>query len=72
VTLLDLSQLRQALDVTTQDLFRWETLPAYEVASDGSDYRRYLDGADAPTPERKQPWLIPCAHGLIKDDIGGG
>ena len=57
MTLLDLSQLRQALDVTTQDLFRWETLPAYEVASDGSDYRRYLDGADAPTPERKQPWL---------------
>ncbi|MBV8542834.1 MAG: hypothetical protein JO266_14810 [Acidobacteria bacterium] len=29
---------------------------AYEVASDGSDYRRYLDGADAPTPEHKQPW----------------
>lgn len=57
MTLLDLSQLRQALEVTTSDLFRWETLPAYEVASDGSDYRRYLDGADAPTFERKQPWL---------------
>ncbi len=57
MTLLDLSQLKQALDTATQDLFRWETLPAYEVASDGSDYRRYLDGADAPTPERKQPWL---------------
>jgi hypothetical protein len=57
VTLLDLPQLRQVLDTATQDLFRWETLPAYEVASDGSDYRRYLDGADAPTPERKQPWL---------------
>ncbi|MGH3439484.1 MAG: DUF6879 family protein [Pseudonocardiaceae bacterium] len=57
MTLLDLSQLRQVLETTTDDLFRWETLPAYEVASDGSDYRRYLDGADAPTPERKQPWL---------------
>lgn len=57
MTLLDLSQLRQVLETSTQDLFRWETLPAYEVASDGSDYRRYLDGADAPTPERKQPWL---------------
>jgi len=57
VTLLDLPQLKQTLDATTEDLFRWETLPAYEVASDGSDYRRYLDGADAPTPERKQPWL---------------
>ncbi|HEX5142411.1 MAG TPA: hypothetical protein VFW21_00935 [Mycobacterium sp.] len=54
---LDLSQLKQVLESATQDLFRWETLPAYEVASDGSDYRRYLEGADAPTPERKQPWL---------------
>lgn len=57
MTLLDLPQLRAALDTTTRDLFRWETLPAYEVASDGSDYRRYLDGAEAPTHERKQPWL---------------
>lgn len=57
MTLLDLSQLRQVLETATQDLFRWETLPAYEVASDGSDYRRYLDGADAPTAARKQPWL---------------
>ena len=29
MTLLDLSQLRQALSATTHDLFRWETLPAY-------------------------------------------
>ena len=57
VTLLDLPQLRQTLEGTTHDLFRWETLPAYEMASDGSDYRRYLEGADAPTIERKQPWL---------------
>ncbi|MGH3937590.1 MAG: DUF6879 family protein [Pseudonocardiaceae bacterium] len=57
MTLLDLSQLKQTLETTSGDLFRWETLPAYEVASDGSDYRRYLDGAETPTPERKQPWL---------------
>ncbi len=57
MTLLDLSQLKQTLDTASRDLFRWETLPAYEVASDGTDYRRYLDGADAPTPERKQTWL---------------
>ncbi|MDQ3760881.1 MAG: hypothetical protein M3460_04065 [Actinomycetota bacterium] len=57
MTLIDLSQLRQVLETTSRDLFRWETLPAYEVASDGTDYHRYLEGADAPTPERKQPWL---------------
>lgn len=57
MTLLDLSQLKQTLETASRDLFRWETLPAYEVASDGTDYGRYLDGADAPTPERKQPWL---------------
>lgn len=57
MTLLDLSQLKHTLETASRDLFRWETLPAYEVASDGTDYGRYLDGADAPTPERKQPWL---------------
>ncbi len=57
MTLLDASQLMQVLDRAEWDLFRWETLPAYEVASDGSDYRRYLDGAAEPTWERKQPWL---------------
>jgi hypothetical protein len=57
VTLLDAAQLNQLLDTATHDLFRWETLPAYEVASDGTDYRRYLDDADQPIWERKQPWL---------------
>lgn len=40
MTLLDVSQLGQTLDAASRDLFRWETLPAYEVASDGTDYRR--------------------------------
>src|ERR687893_1155442 len=37
--------------------FRLETLQQYEVASDGSDFARYLAGEAEPTPERKQPWL---------------
>ena len=41
----------------TRSAFRLETLQSYEVASDGSDYRRYLDGERTWTPERKQPWL---------------
>jgi hypothetical protein len=32
-------------------------LQQYEVASDGSDFARYLAGEPGPTPERKQPWL---------------
>lgn len=41
----------------TRSAFRLETLQTYEVASDGSDYKRYLDGEPTWTPERKQPWL---------------
>lgn len=41
----------------TRSAFRLETLQNYEVASDGSDYRRYLDGERTWTLERKQPWL---------------
>jgi hypothetical protein len=37
--------------------FRLETLQQYEVASDGSDFARYLAGEPTPTAERKQPWL---------------
>lgn len=42
--------------------FRLETLQVYEVASDGSDYRRYLDGAPTWTSDRKQPWLDRLAR----------
>jgi hypothetical protein len=41
----------------TRTAFRLETLQQYEVASDGSDFARYLAGEAEPTPERKQPWL---------------
>lgn len=37
--------------------FRMETLQQYEVASDGTDFARYLAGEPGPTPERKEPWL---------------
>lgn len=37
--------------------FRLELLDAYEVASDGTDFARYLAGEPSPTPERVQPWI---------------
>jgi hypothetical protein len=57
----------------TRSAFRLETLQTYEVASDGSDYRRYLDGERTWTPERKQPWLDHLAseraHGLHRQRV---
>ncbi|MGH3798651.1 MAG: DUF6879 family protein [Pseudonocardiaceae bacterium] len=41
----------------TRTLFRLETLAAYEVPSEGSDFARYLAGESGPTPERRQSWL---------------
>lgn len=40
-----------------RDLFRLETLPHYNAASDSEDYQRYTRGEPAPTAEAKQPWL---------------
>jgi len=40
----DLDELGAMLDARRRTLFRLETLDVYEAASDGSDYRRYLDG----------------------------
>lgn len=52
------AELRAYLDAHfTKTLFRLETLAAYEVASEGSDFARYLAGEPDPTPERRQPWL---------------
>lgn len=39
------------------DLLRVQTLGYYEVASDGEDYRRYLDGEPVPSASGKQQWL---------------
>ena len=41
----------------TSTLFRLETLPTYEVPSEGSDFARYLAGEPAPNPARRQRWL---------------
>ncbi len=41
----------------TRTLFRLETLPAYAVPTDGSDFQRYLNGEPEPTMERKNRWL---------------
>jgi hypothetical protein len=44
-------------DRLTRSAFRLELLDHYNVETDGGDFRRYLRGEPAPTPERKQPWL---------------
>lgn len=55
---MDVAELNAWMDRHfTRSAFRLETLQTYEVASDGSDYRRYLDGEPTWTAERKQPWL---------------
>ena len=54
-------------------LFRMEVLPAYEVTSDGEDYRRWLAGATEPTWSRKQPWLDTlrreCENGQVSTRV---
>lgn len=55
--LLNERELGELLDQAQHDLFRLETLDAYEVASDGSDFARYLAGEPGPDPARKEPWL---------------
>lgn len=56
--MMDAAQLRDFIRTHfTRTAFRWECLPAYEVASDGNDFGRYLRGEATPTRERKQPWL---------------
>jgi hypothetical protein len=41
----------------TTDLFRLETLPHYDVASDDQDFHRYLRGEAEPNAAEKEPWL---------------
>lgn len=55
--MLDEAALGALLDTAEADLFRLETLDAYEVRSDGSDYDRYLRGEPGPNMARKQPWM---------------
>jgi hypothetical protein len=59
--LLDVDGLGALIDDNYREpgdtLFRYEGLPAYSVASDGEDWRRWLAGASEPTWSHKQPNL---------------
>lgn len=56
--MLDLDETVAFFDAHyTASAFRLETLPVYDVASDGDDVARYLAGEPEPDPGRKQPWL---------------
>lgn len=56
--MLDLEQTTEFFDAHyTRSAFRLETLPSYDVGSDGGDVARYLRGEPDPDPERKGPWL---------------
>ncbi|MGH4015555.1 MAG: DUF6879 family protein [Pseudonocardiaceae bacterium] len=55
---LTLDQLGEFVaDHHHHDLFRLETLPFYNAASDDDDFRRYLRGDPDPTAQAKRPWL---------------
>lgn len=60
--LLDADQLSQVLATTHRDLFRMETLPAYDVPINGNDLQRWLAGEPEPTWANKQPWLDTLAR----------
>lgn len=56
--MLDVQQLRDYLNEHhTFDMLRVQTLPHYDVTSDGGDFRAYLRGEPGPDPARKGPWL---------------
>ena len=55
--LLNERELGELLDQAQDDLFRLETLDAYDVATDGGDFARYMAGEPGPDPARKGPWL---------------
>jgi hypothetical protein len=55
--MLDEAALGAFLDRAQADLFRIEVLDAYDVASDGGDFHRYLAGEPGPDPARKGAWL---------------
>ncbi len=60
--MLTLTELGPYIEVRfTRAAFRLETLQAYDVTSDGSDFGRYLAGETEPTSERKAPWLAQLA-----------
>ncbi len=64
---MNANELRAYIDAHfTKTLFRLETLPAYGVPSEGSDFARYLAGEPGPTPERRQQWLSRLADEVAR------
>jgi len=55
--LLTERELSDLLDQAQRVLFRLEVLDAYDVASDGGDFARYVAGEPGPDMARKGPWL---------------
>lgn len=55
--LLTERELGDLLDQAQVELFRLEVLDAYDVATDGGDFARYLAGEPGPDLARKGPWL---------------
>lgn len=56
--LINPGELGKYIDANfSKTLFRLETLDVYSSASDGEDFRRYLQGEPGPDMARKQPWL---------------
>jgi hypothetical protein len=55
--LLNEAELGTLLDQAQRELFRLEVLDAYDVATDGGDFARYVAGERGPDPARKGPWL---------------
>lgn len=62
MSLLTAHELGEVLERTRRDLFRIETLASYDTAMTTSDFHRWLEGADEPTWEVRQPWLDTLAQ----------
>lgn len=56
--MLSIAELGEFVDThLTRHAFRLELLDAYEVASDGGQFGRYIAGQPAPGPDVFGPWL---------------
>jgi hypothetical protein len=62
-----ITEPHDVLATTQRDLFRTETLPAYDVPINGNDLQRSLAGEPEPTPA----WVLPL-HGFHLYDQKGG
>lgn len=63
----DPAALSALIDSAQRTLFRLETLPAYDVDSDGSDYERYIRGEPGPDRRARDAW-----HEVLQADLDRG